>query len=177
MIRASFLAAIALLIVPAAALGQGYAPPGNSAIDQYSENVPTAGGERPFEPSGGGSGDQGSGGSGAGSGSQGGSPPPPALPQAAEQALSRQGPDGQRAAELAGAGLPDRAAISDARPVAPSADLPDSDRGPLSAIGGALSGSNSGGMGLLFPLLLIATLALAAFAGFRARRSKEADLA
>jgi hypothetical protein len=81
---------------PAAALAQSS---GNSGIDQYQENLPGAGGDRPSGPGAPGGGN----GSGNGSEAAGASVSPATM-----AALRRLGPDGKGAAALAGATAPER---------------------------------------------------------------------
>ncbi|MHB8691969.1 MAG: hypothetical protein ACYDHH_12055 [Solirubrobacteraceae bacterium] len=81
------------------------APPGNSAITQYTEVVPTAKGNQPTSTihpgSPGSSGTGGPGASGGSPGSGGSAGASAALPQATVRAFAKQGKDGLRAAALA----------------------------------------------------------------------------
>jgi hypothetical protein len=89
----------ALLALPATALaghgGHHNVPPGNSGLDQYTENIPGAGGNHPT--GGGGSHHQGGGGGGNGS----------SVSPGVTSTLDSQGPAGQGAASLATATAPD----------------------------------------------------------------------
>jgi hypothetical protein len=146
------ISAVALLATPAVALGQSL-PPGNSGVDQYTENLPGPGGDKPTDGGnggGGGGGDQGSGGGGgeAGNGE---------LSATEAQALSDQGPNGAAAAQLAEQTAPAKAKHA-TRVEHPSGS---DDEGGGFSIGdtvSALTGSDSAGMGIFLPILLGATL-------------------
>ena len=88
-----------LLVLPATALagngGHHSVPPGNSGLDQYTENIPGAGGNHPT----GGGGSHHPGGGGGGSGSS--------VTPGVTHTLDSQGPAGQGAASLAAATAPD----------------------------------------------------------------------
>ena len=88
-----------LLVFPATALagngGHHSVPPGNSGLDQYTENIPGAGGNHPT----GGGGSHHPGGGGGGSGSS--------VTPGVTHTLDSQGPAGQGAASLAAATAPD----------------------------------------------------------------------
>jgi hypothetical protein len=75
----------AALVLPSSALAEYYVPPGNSAANQYTESLPSAGGES------------------TGKGSGGTSAPKPAKSLGARNAhrLEAQGPAGKAAAEVA----------------------------------------------------------------------------
>jgi hypothetical protein len=116
--------AVALCAIAPTALAQEVTvPPGSSEADQYSEVVPTGDGNSSINRGGGGA-------------------------VAADQALRALGPEGQAAADLANATLPQAVEASDA----PSAaDKPSSE-----------------GMGILLPITLgITLLAAVAYAGRR----------
>jgi hypothetical protein len=146
-------AALPLVIAaPAAAQDQILvAPPGNGAVQEYTEVVPGAGGDRP-------------------AGGKGGSAPQtPAkvLGHKTAAQLDRLGPDGRATAAAAAAGAPapqtpaQRAkggtlggtAKNGGRSIAAT-----DGGGRVSSIATALTGQG-GGMGLLFPLVLGGTLA------------------
>jgi hypothetical protein len=91
------LVALALLAMPAAAIAKApktNAPPGNSAIDQYLETVPDAGGASPPRPP-------------AGGGSSAG-----ALTAAQRARLDRLGPDGRTLVAAVDATSPARSTSS-----------------------------------------------------------------
>jgi hypothetical protein len=149
-----------LAIAGPAAASHEIIPPDNSGVGQYTENVPGAGGDKPSDDLGGGSG---SGGSGSGSaGSDAGLPPGTA------DALESQGPDGQAAANLAQATSPGRGEDGADRA---GGDAPGADDG--SAIGdviGQLGASDSGGMGIALPIVLGLSLVAAAVLVLARRR-------
>lgn len=152
-----------LLLPTGSAVAQGVkvtAPPGNSAADEYVETVPTARGNTgsavPPRVDG-----TGSGGGGAGGGGTAAASP---IPRAAARALARTA-DGRQVAALAQAGA------SSAGPAAgggkPSIDTTGSGgrEGLLSAISTAAGSDNlPGGMGSLFPMLLLSTAVLGVIA-------------
>ncbi len=144
-----------VLVLPASAVAAKgtIAPPGNSGVSQYQENVPTAKGNQPSNTIG-------PGGSG-GPGSSGG-----ALSPSTVRGLDHQGSAGRNAAALAEATAP-RAA----RPVKKIFGDPGSS--PVGSIVKALTGSsNGGGLGPLLPIILIASLlGAAALALLRRRRA------
>jgi hypothetical protein len=160
---------LALLLVlglaaPALAKHTVLVPPGNSGASQYVETVPTAGGGRP-------SGSIHPGGPGSGATGKGGPISPATLRQ-----LNAQGPAGRAAAALAEATAPnhpqpaasghvDATAPGDAEPAAAARVARQSPvaagggASPASSVVKALTGSSgTGGLGLLLPILLIATL-------------------
>jgi hypothetical protein len=137
-----------LLCLPAAGAAQETnAPPGNSAIDEYLETVPSASGDRPA----------------AGGGQNQAEPAP--LPPAAARALRGRGADGRAVADLVRESPASRRGRgSDAPPkvVAPG-------ESPLGSIGRAVRGAgDSGGMGAALPAILLT--ALAALGGLVALR-------
>jgi hypothetical protein len=142
----SALVVLMLIIAPSTAIARPptNAPPGNSAIDEYLETVPSAtGDQRPGTP-------------GAGGG---------VLAPAQRQRLERLGPDGRALANAvdATATAPPRKAMPvppavegrSPLPVPPAVD----GRSPLSAVVVAAAGhDDGGGMGLVLPAILLATL-------------------
>lgn len=158
------------LLLPAGASGQT-APPGNSGIDEYLETLPGPGGDVPTSPPAGLPADGGGGPSGGGSAA---SPPDPPqlLGRRTARRFAEAGPAGRRAARLAA-----KTAIR-REPVAPGSSPPagGDGKGGLAALASeafSAGGAGSGGsMGLLLPLILIATLlAGGAFVLERRRRS------
>lgn len=156
----TLIAATALLVsaVPAMAMAQG-----NAGVDEYTETVPGAGGDKPS---------MGGGGDGSGESSGGG----PLTPSQVA-ALEEQGPDGAAAAGLAQSTGPDSKgtpggkegesfAGTEAPSGAPGSDT--SGSGIPGAIGDLAGGSDSG-MGLVLPIVLVAAL-LGAVAFVIARR-------
>jgi hypothetical protein len=159
---------LAILVVltfaaPAPALAQRpttNAPPGNSAIDEYLESVPSADGNLPTD-------------------SVVGAKPKP-LAGAAGRALRAAGPDGRRLEQIVSATAPQKAldAARNARPGVAVPGVAGSDapgakgRSPLSSVADAiLTGSGGGsGMGAAFPVLLIVLAAGTLVLGLRRRR-------
>jgi hypothetical protein len=122
-------------------------PPGNSSVSQYVESVPTAGGGRP----------SGSIHTGVPPSNRSGGGGGPISPSTVRQ-LHAQGAAGTAAAALAVATAPSRprspARVSQ-QPPPPSGG----GASPLSSVVKALTGSSSsGGLGLLLPIILVATL-------------------
>jgi len=86
--RIALLGALAALALPGAALADYYVPPGNSAANQYTETLPSAGGDS-------------AGGDSAGKGKGKGVTPAQALGAKNAHKLEAEGPAGKAAAELA----------------------------------------------------------------------------
>ena len=152
--------------------GGSDSPPGNSEIDQYSENVPGPCGDQPVNPPSGGS----------------DTPPSGSVPPGTIDDLNSLGADGQAAAALAQAtaprnqgsdgdgdggegagsveGLGGAAALAD--------DIDESNGSIFDEIFDAITGSAEGddGLGILLPIILIAAL-IAAVAYSRTRRPVE----
>lgn len=182
--RIALLAALAVLALPAAALGEYYVPPGNSAANQYTETLPGAGGDR--------------------AGKNKGVTPAQALGAKNAKKLESKGPAGKAAAELAaettpvvvddtsdeesgaavtgggngdgGQGTPNNAGQGDkgntasqgeptAKPVptVQTTAIPVSDSsgssGLSSVLGQATGVSDEGSLGLWLPLIILATIA------------------
>lgn len=164
-------AALFALAVPAFAQAQG-----NSGIDQYTEQPPSAGGNGNGGNGGGGSGGSGGGGS---SSNAGGSGAGSALPASSQQDLEQLGADGAAAAGLANETAPDGAKSSKsnenggdgenssggANGVALEADT----ESEPAALAGAIGGEDSDGLGIVLPIVLGISL-LAAIAVMLIRR-------
>lgn len=139
---------------PATAQAGSTIPPGNSAITQYLEPIPTATGSKPStkiqrrkNDSGphSGAGTGGSTGGGPGGGGSGGSG---ALTASVSRAFATHGTDGTAAANFARSTAPSAAGTSASTPGATSS--------PASSVFKALTGSTGGGgLGWLLPALLI----------------------
>jgi hypothetical protein len=171
----ALLAMIAVLLAAAApsAAAQHTVPPGHSGASQYTETLPTAGGETPTSSVHSGTavgGPSDSGGGAGGNGSGGASEATPeitptqALGSHNARRLEKLGPEGKAAAQLA---------ASAGAPAAHSA----ADRGggdgssPVQQVVGELTGtSGSEGMGLLLPLLIAMTAVVAVAFIFTRRR-------
>jgi hypothetical protein len=154
--RRAVIGLLVSLTLPASALAttRTIAPPGNSGVSQYQEDVPTAKGNRPSNtivPGGGGT---------NGPGSSGGAVSPSTL-----RALDKQGSAGRKAAALAEATAPSNAPK-------PSASSQDQGSSPVSSVVKALTGSSSSsGLGPLLPIILIACLLGAAALALLRRRA------
>ena len=133
-------ALVVCLAVPAVAAAKVTVPPGSTEGDQYFEEAPNGGGSSSVDKSGGGGG---AGGSGTGA------------PVAATHQLDQLGAEGKAAAALANANRPPEQLKAHPIPN-PSAQSSDSSDG-------------EGGLGIWFPLLIIAS-AFAALAYFLRRR-------
>jgi hypothetical protein len=151
----------ALAAHPAAAQDQVVAPPGNSAVDEYTEVVPGAGGDRPT------------------SGNSNSTPASPAEALGADNAnqLEQLGPDGRAAAKVAAAGAPHKSVGGGTASDSPAENgrsiAAGDSGGRVGSIASALAG-DGGGMGLLFPLLLVGTsvVAVALLGARRASRRR-----
>ncbi len=133
---------------------QTNAPPGNSAIDEYLESVPSAGGNTPTAAI-------------VRDRSQ-------TLGGRGGRSLRASGADGRRVAQIVAATAPRKAieAANGGRAAAPSADTAKG-RSPLGSVADAvLTGSGGGaGMGAAFPVLLIVLAAGTLVLGLRRRRA------
>jgi hypothetical protein len=83
----SMVVAAALAVAPSAAMGAAIVPPGNSAVNQYTQTIPTSGGNTEVRR-------------------KGIRSPSNALGKKAANKLKRHGKDGRAAADLAAAGSP-----------------------------------------------------------------------
>ncbi|HWF51455.1 MAG TPA: hypothetical protein VG294_12520 [Solirubrobacteraceae bacterium] len=150
--RSAVIGLLVALALPASAVAASspttIAPPGNSGVSQYREDVPTAKGNRPssaFTPGGGGS---------TGSGYSGGSVSPSTL-----RALDKQGSAGRKAAALAQATAPSTGAPAGPKTFKTNAGSQGSGASPVTSVVKALTGSSNGsGLGALLPIILIASL-------------------
>lgn len=125
------------------------APPGNSAVSQYVEDIPTAKGERPtstIHP-------------GGGPGRPGGGASVP-LSQGAARALNHRGPDGRGAAAVAEA----------TSPLGHGLGGTGGGSSPFATIVKTATGS-SGGLGALLPILLIVVAIGGGLIALRRRRT------
>ena len=146
------LVALALALPSAAAAQQPQtnAPPGNSGIDEYLETVPGAGGDRRTTR-------PGDGGEGGGGG---------ALTRAQRERLERLGPDGRALAGVVDATSPGGsgqggARRGDGRAEGSTRETPPpiaDGQSPLRQALDAASGQDDGGLGLLLPGILTASL-------------------
>jgi hypothetical protein len=140
------------LLVPATAVAQKTtAPPGNSGIGEYVETVPEATGGKAPEKAGGGS-----------------------VPAAERQKLEALGADGKALADTIAATVPRRPRSNGSGGQAEPIRRADADAGDSAAsavLHSVVGGGSSGGMGLLLPIILGATLALMLAAAFARRRT------
>jgi len=172
----------AAVVVPGPAFGHGVgsgarthriAPPGNSGVNQYVENVPTAKGGRPTGTIHSGGGAASAGGGGGGSGSSG------TIPSGTEHALQAHGSAGRAAAALASATAPGglgSATAARGRSVGKASGGRTDASANVAGAGGAsapaavldsLTGtSGSGGLGILLPLILVGCLLAASALGY-----------
>jgi hypothetical protein len=151
------IACCAALALPASAAAIKCAPPGVSGVSQYFETVPGSSCNHPSSGPGSGSGGGGSLPSGTGKQlSQSG-----AVGQAVKRLVASSGSGGSGSAGSgSGASAGNRAGNGTATPGV-GTSINGSGRGPLSALlHPILSGSSSGGLGVLLPVFLIAALVL-----------------
>jgi hypothetical protein len=178
--RIALLGLVLFLAVPPSALASVVlSPPGHDGANQYSEVIPTSGGNA-APP-----------GSVRGSGNPNGSPRALAgfgQGRGTDARLAKMGKDGQAAATLAAATAPSPVsgvtggsanssgssgvAGGSAQHSAPQATTSSPGGSAVSGIASALTGSDGGGLGLLLPLLLATVLvAVVGLTGLGLRRS------
>jgi hypothetical protein len=156
--------AIACLAMLLVAASPAWAGGGNSSVDQYTEQIPTAGGGNGGASGGGGSG---------------------SIPAATQDSLESQGSTGQAAATLAESTAP--APVSKTRKPKSTGQKahghhhaqvfarerpsvsPGGGSSPSNAVGQAVGGDAAGGMGIALPIIIGAS-SLAAIALFLTRR-------
>jgi hypothetical protein len=155
------------LLVPSGALARVIAPPGHSGPSQYVEVIPSSGGNTAPPGS-----VRGSGSANAG---------PKALSgfgqgRSTDARLAKLGTTGQAAAALAAATAPTplTGATKSAASAAAATSAGSKGASPASGISAALTSSDSGGLGILLPLLLATALiaAVGVIAGRLARRPR-----
>ncbi|MCA1690470.1 MAG: hypothetical protein LC720_08620 [Actinobacteria bacterium] len=153
-----------LLLLAALALGAparaaSIAPPGNSAVNQYFETVPTASGNQPPSVS-------------TGLGSHG-----PAVSPATQRALAAQGADGLAAAAVATAGAPPVRTPATSSPRSSTAGGSPVGVGPTAVAAPppvSSSAAGSGGISPVLPIVLVALLVGALAIGLARRRRRGA---
>lgn len=145
----SLVAMLALAAILPAASPAARVPSGNSGVDQYTETYPTAGGQAHGRNSPGGN-----------------RPSAAALGPRDARRLDSQGADGRAAADLAAATAPARAGATGggsgggaASAGGAAAGEPSGSSGLAEVLRQATGSSSSGEMGLLLPLIIVATLA------------------
>jgi hypothetical protein len=173
----SLAAALAIAALPAGAAAAPYVPPGNSAATQYTEAVPTAGGPKATDK-----------------GKQGKNRSPgKVLGVQNTEKLDAQGAEGRAVAEVAAATAPVPLPVQPTAPAtvhaAPSesagtanaqtADSPAQAQIPSGSSGlgevlGQATGSSSGELGLLLPLLIVAVVIWSVAYLLRQRRDRPA---
>jgi eukaryotic-like serine/threonine-protein kinase len=172
----------AALVAPSAATAAAIVPPGNSAVNQYTQTIPTSKGNKEVRQKGDGS-------------------PSKTLGHSATKKLQKQGKDGNATAELAAAGTPasavvasgsgsgsgggstagggsatgaDGSAAQGSSGLGGSQAVADADEGKsgLGQVVGEVTGtSSSGDLGLLLPLAIIAACVWCAAYFWRHRRT------
>ncbi len=157
--RKAFLPFAILGILAAAALAgpAAAAPSSNSAVNEYTERLPDPGGGQSNGEGQGGNGESGPGGGSTGASEGGGSTGGSTLPSGTAQELESSGAAGN---SLKGIVEETGSAPSSGSGASASADGDGSD-GLLNTIGGALSdfaGGSDTGLGVGFPILLLAAL-------------------
>lgn len=148
--------AASLLALPSAT-AQAVVPPGNSAVNQYTETFPTVRGAQttkrnPKQK------DQ-------------ARTPSEALGREGARKLAAEGAIGREVAEVVAATAPSGAAErTTVRDSAPAGKEPEGSSGLREVVGQATGTSDSGRMGLLLPLLILAAVAGSVFYFWRHRR-------
>jgi hypothetical protein len=149
-----------LVAVPGAA-GQcatTHVPGDNAQVDEYAETIPGACGDHQTNDGGGSHGSTADGGG------------PESLAPGTTDDLRNLGTDGAAAAALAEqTAPPTTAADRSATGSGDSSDGASGSDGSGSGVGGALTGSGDGGIGLLFPILLVGALVAALIYSARRR--------
>jgi len=153
------------------ASGKGSAPPGNSGVQEYQEQVPTASGGQPISHNGGGGGSGGGSGGGpsapAGGGGSSSSPASsstsPTLSASTRRQLNAKGADGHGVVRVLDA--TSQAARS------PRSSTGSSGDSPVGALARAITGGG-GGLGIALPLLLAAMALAGALVFARTRRTR-----
>jgi hypothetical protein len=152
-----FATAVAMVALPSAAPAQSVVPPGNSAVNQYTETFPTSRGPTATKKR----------------GKQRHRSPAEALGSRKARRLASEGPQGRELAAVVAATAPAVAKSGGPPPGGDSASRPSAGgNGDTTAVGDASaldevvaqatgSSDSSGGMGMALPLLI-----LAAFVGF-----------
>lgn len=140
--------AIAIFALPGAAGAQRVVPPGNSAVTQYTQTFPTGGGNSAARH-------------------RGHRSPAKVLGAATARRMQATGPTGSAAANLAAATAPGATraggpnatqATPGALPRAPHGAMPAGSSGLRKVLAQATGSSDSGELGLLLPLLILAAV-------------------
>jgi cobalamin biosynthesis Mg chelatase CobN len=128
-----------VLVAPAESIAAKVVPPGNSEIDQYTETLPGAQGNEP-------TGEALAGNHRTSAGNK------PALSPSTAQTLQRSGPAGRAVADLARATSPNTSQHN--------RSASGGTKSGLNTAVNSLNGSNSGGMGIVLPMILAAVTAV-----------------
>jgi hypothetical protein len=170
----SAIALAAIAAQPAVAQPANGAPPGNSAINQYLETIPSLGGNSPtssIHRSGshsiGGAAGTGSGGQGGGGSSS--------VPAPTQRSLAARGPAGREARDIAVADAPRHPKAHSASSNGAGPDQ--APASPLHSVISALTGSstNGGGLGVWLPVLLVVVLLGGGSFALVRRRARRAE--
>jgi hypothetical protein len=158
--RLGSLAAIATFLLLPAATAHAVVPPGNSAVNQYTETFPTARGAKATKRS----------------GKPKARSPREALGADNARKLAAEGPVGREVAEIVAATAPggttaaDRGSGADGNAAPAGPEGPEGSSGFREVVAQATGSSDSGRMGTLLPLLIVAAIAGSAFYFWRQRR-------
>ena len=154
--RLGAIAVLAVLLALPVAPAQAVVPPGNSAVNQYTETFPTARGAETTKRR----------------GKQKARSPREALGRDKARKLAAEGPLGREVAAVVAATAPN-GAQPDRDPAAsatPSGNGPEGSSGFREVVAQATGSSDSGQMGVLLPLLILAAVVGSAFYFWRQRR-------
>jgi hypothetical protein len=158
------IATVALLAVPSAAAAQPLVPPGNSAVNQYTETFPTAKGAAKTKKR----------------GKQAHSSPAKVLGSDNARRLQAKGPVGREVAAVVAATAPPASDVtqsgrapradSGAGEVEPTGEGPSGSSGFGEVISRATGSSDSGDLGVVLPLLILGAFVCSAVYLWRQRR-------
>jgi hypothetical protein len=149
-IKFGLAATAAILACPSVAAAQQVLPPGNSAVNQYTESVPTAKGNAKVKH-------------------RADRRPAKVIGSRNAHRLEAAGPQGQATAEVAAATAPART-VDKAAPSRNRGQGPAGSSGLRKVIAEATGSSDSGELGLLLPLLILCALAGSAVYAWRRYR-------
>lgn len=164
-LRFALAALLAALAFPASSMAASCAPPGNAGVNQYFETIPGASCNHAPGSGGGHNGNAGGGGGSLPSGTSSQLAKHGAVGQAVKQLVASSGVSSGSGSGSTAAGSGNRSAHSKQNgksTVIPTANLSGAGRNPLSGLlHPVLTGSSSGGIGVLLPVLLALALVLA----------------
>lgn len=144
--------AVAILAVPSAAAARSLVPPGNSAVNQYTETFPTAGGAATTKKR----------------GKRANRSPAKVLGSDNASRLEAAGPGGHEVAAVVAATAPE--ATKPRAGPSSHGEGPDGASGLGEVVAQATGSSDSGQMGMLLPLLIFGAFVCAAIYFWRQRR-------